>query len=216
MAQRSARDAADHLLLGARNLDEGIAWLESRTGVKAVFGGVHPGMGTRNALGSLGGHQYIEIIAPDPAQTAFNVQIDIRTLPEPRLVTWAASTGDVDGVAAAAKAAGFGVFGPRDGSRKQPDGLMLRWRSVGIDAKLARDGVDPVPFFIQWAAESRHPSADSPSGMRLADFELRHPDAAKLRATLSTLGIDAVVQRAEAAELRATLDTPKGRVVLSR
>jgi hypothetical protein len=216
MAQRSARDGVDHLLLGARDLDEGIAWLERKTGVKASFGGVHPGMGTRNALASLGGRQYIEIIAPDPTQTVFNFQIDVRTLLEPRLITWAAATGDVDGVAAAARTAGFGVFGPRDGSRQRPDGSMLRWRSVGIDARLAHEGVDPVPFFIQWASDSRHPSADAPSGLRLTALELRHPEAAKLQTTLLTLGIDAVVQRAEVAELRATLDTPKGTVVATR
>src|SRR6185436_16696955 len=127
MTTRSARDAADHLLLGARDLDEGIRWLEARTGVRAVFGGVHPGRGTRNALASLGNGQYLEIIAPDPAQDTFEFPIDLRALPEPRLVTWAASTPDVDGVAAAARAAGIGVAAPRDGSRKRSDGSVLRW-----------------------------------------------------------------------------------------
>jgi hypothetical protein len=215
MAQRNAREAVDHLLLGARDLDEGIAWLERRTGVRAVAGGVHPGMGTRNALASLGGRQYLEIIAPDPAQSAFNFQLDIRTLAEPGLVTWAASATSVDDAAAAARAAGLGVFGPRDGSRQRPDGVLLKWRSVGVDAKLSSGTIDPFPFFIQWAADSRHPAADAPSGLRLSAFTLRHPDAEKLRRTLTTFGIDAAVDASNAAGLRATLDTPNGQVVLS-
>jgi hypothetical protein len=213
-AQSAARDAVDHLLLGASDLDAGIAWFETRTGVKAAIGGVHPGAGTRNALASLGGRQYLEIIAPDPAQTAFNFQIDLRKLTEPRLVTWAAATTDVDGTAAAAAKAGYKVFGPRDGSRARPDGVTLRWRSVGVIAGFAEADVDPTPFFIQWAADSKHPSSDSPAGCRLTALELRHPDPAKLREALSRLGIDAVVKKADKAGLAATLDTPKGHIVI--
>src|SRR5262249_17372032 len=134
---RSMRDAVDHLLLGAPDLDAGIAWVKERTGVKAQVGGSHPGMGTRNALLSLGDHQYLEVIAPDPAQWAFNFQIDLKRLSEPRLVTWAASTTSVDEVVLRARAAGFQVFGPRDGSRVRPDGVTLQWRSAGVLAGLA-------------------------------------------------------------------------------
>jgi hypothetical protein len=42
------------------------------------------------------------IIAPDPAQSTFNFQIDLRALKTPRLVTWAAGTSDIEAVARAA------------------------------------------------------------------------------------------------------------------
>ena len=128
------RDAVDHLLLGASDLDQGIAYVEQRTGVKAQVGGSHPGVGTRNALLSLGDRQYLEIIAPDPSQSSFNFQIDLRRLTTPKLVTWAASTRDLDGVVSRARAAGLDVFGPRDGSRLRPDGVTLSWRTAGIRA----------------------------------------------------------------------------------
>src|SRR5262245_46915510 len=35
----------DHILLGCPNLEEGIAYVEERLGVRAAFGGVHPGVG---------------------------------------------------------------------------------------------------------------------------------------------------------------------------
>ena len=118
----SATNAVDHLLLGASDLDQGIDWVEKATGVKAVAGGSHPGVGTRNALLSLGGKQYLEIIAPDPAQSAYNFQIDVRQLAEPRLVNWAAATNDIEAVAAGARRAGLEVFGPNEGSRRTPSG----------------------------------------------------------------------------------------------
>ncbi len=209
------RDAVDHLLLGAPDLDTGIAWVEERTGVKAQVGGSHPGVGTRNALLSLGERQYLEIVSPDPAQSAFNFQIDLRKLPAPKLVTWAASTLDLDDVVSRARAAGFGVFGPRDGSRVRPDGVTLKWRSAGVQAGLAEADIDPVPFFIQWTAESVHPSADAPTGCRLVSLDAAHPSPSTLQDTLARLGIETTVRADQRTALTATLETPRGRVVIS-
>ncbi len=211
----AAKAAVDHLLLGAADLDQGIAWFEKLTGVKAAIGGVHPGRGTRNALVSLGGRQYLEIIAPDPAQTAYNFQIDIRRLAEPRLITWAAATSDINGIAQKARAAGHQIFGPRDGSRARPDGKLLKWKSLGVLSQFGIGSVDPIPFFIEWAADSLHPSQDSPKGCELQSFEMEHPDPAAVIDMLRKLGIEAKVKPAKEARLRATLKTPKGKVELS-
>ena len=137
-----------------------------------------------------------------------------QSLAGPQLVTWAAGTPDVDGVAAAARAAGFGVIGPRNGSRQTPGGSMLRWRSAAVDAGFAGPDADPVPFFIEWAAETSHPSASAPPGLRLVAVTFRHPDPPSLRAALATLGIDAAVDRADTPGLGATFDTPRGHIVL--
>ena len=129
---RSASSALDHLLLGAPDLDAAVAWFEKTTGVRPVIGGSHPGMGTRNALVSLGGRQYLEIIAPDPAQSAYNFHIDVRGLPEPRLVTWAAATPALDDVVSAARSGrSQGVRPGRwlaGASRREDAALALRGR----------------------------------------------------------------------------------------
>src|SRR5580698_6397052 len=89
----------DHILLGCNDLDRGVAFVEEQTGVRAAFGGVHPGAGTRNALLSLGQNRYLEIIAPDPAQAAGVDSRGLRNLKEPVLVGWAAHPGDIEAFA---------------------------------------------------------------------------------------------------------------------
>ena len=212
-ATKPAVEAVDHLLLGVADLDAGIAWVERLTGVRAVPGGSHPGRGTRNALLSLGRRRYLEIIAPDPAQATFTYEPDLRTFKEPHLITWAAATTDIQAVAASARAASQQVFGPNDGSRARPDGRMLRWRVLGLRSDLAAGGVNPIPFFIEWAADSLHPSADSPTGCDLRAFEIAHPKAADEADTLTPVGIEATVVTG-AAQLKATLRCPKGTVEL--
>jgi hypothetical protein len=116
----------------------------------------------------------------------------------------------MDGIVKKAREAGYELFGPREGSRKRPDGRVLQWKTLGVLAKLGADGVEPVPFFIQWAAESLHPSQDSPGGCELAAFEIEHPKSGDVKEMLRKLGVAAVVKTAPRARLSATLRTPKG------
>jgi hypothetical protein len=211
---RPADSAVDHLLLGVSDLDRGIAWVEQRTGVRAAIGGTHPGVGTRNALLSLGARHYLEIIAPDPAQSAYNFQIDVRTLAEPRLITWAAATNNIEAVAKAARDAGYQLFGPRPGSRQTPSGTMLRWRSLGVVNKFGAGGVEPVPFFIEWAPDSPHPSQDQPAGCEFQSVHFQHPDSSALATALKGLGIQGKVAQGSAVRLIASLKTPKGPIEL--
>jgi hypothetical protein len=208
-------DAVDHLLVGAADLDAGITWVEERTGVRAAIGGVHPGFGTRNALLSLGRGRYLEVIAPDTAQSEYRFRVDVRSLARPQLVTWAAATPDADGVARRARAAGLEVTGPDAGSRARPDGVVLRWKIVSVKNDLGGADIAPIPFFIEWDVHSPHPSIDSPGGCDLLSFRIAHPRPADVRAALAALGISVPVDAAERPRLSATLSTPRSETTLS-
>lgn len=60
----------DHLVVVARDLDHGAAFVESRLGIPLTPGGRHPMWGTHNLLASLGDGTYLEVLAPDPEATA--------------------------------------------------------------------------------------------------------------------------------------------------
>ncbi|HET6929925.1 MAG TPA: VOC family protein, partial [Candidatus Acidoferrum sp.] len=104
----------DHILLGSPDLQAGIDFVERHTGVRATFGGVHPGRGTQNALLSLGERRYLEIIAPDPAQPGVKNPIasNLHSLTEPRLIGWAAHPGSVAAFAEKLRAAAIIFDGP--------------------------------------------------------------------------------------------------------
>jgi catechol 2,3-dioxygenase-like lactoylglutathione lyase family enzyme len=188
----------DHVLLGCRDLDKGIAFFEGHSGVRAAIGGVHPGRGTRNALLSLGERRYLEIIAPDPEQ---------KTLDAPRLITWAAHPSDIEALARKLHDDGIAAEGPAPGSRKRPDGRVLNWKSLS----LADDHQGLIPFFIEWGAASPHPSMDAPSGCHLDRFAVAGPDPEELSNTFHRLGIDVPVERGERPQLRARFSGPKGK-----
>jgi catechol 2,3-dioxygenase-like lactoylglutathione lyase family enzyme len=206
-----APEALDHIILGISDFDRGIAFVEEKTGVRAAFGGVHPGRGTQNALLSLAQRRYLEIIAPDPKQNVPPQIPGLRKLKEPRLVGWAVHTDDIAATAKRASGAGIAIGEIRDGSRVRPDGKTLRWKSFS----LKRDRHGLLPFFIEWNRDSVHPSTDAPAGCGLAHFSIGSPDPAALRRTLQALGIDWAVEFNAKPRILAHIWSSRGSLDLS-
>ena len=205
----------DHLLLGCSDLDQGIAFVEKHTGVRPAMGGVHPGRGTRNALLALGAQHYLEVIAPDPAQTGIpttraELPAMLKRLAAPTLVDWAVHTSDIVGVAERLGKFGIAFQGPTPGSRARPDGRVLHWQTLNLDND--RDGL--LPFFIEWGADTVHPSVDAPAGCRLESFAVVSPDSTALSAEFQRLGIEVQVERGMKAHLRTRIVGPGGEMGL--
>lgn len=199
----------DHILLGCNDLDRGIDFVEKHTGVRAAFGGVHPGRGTRNALLSLGEKHYLEIIAPDPQQPNAPDHYGLQKLTEPRLVTWAAHPGDLTQFASHLTAASIAFEGPTPGSRQRPDGRLLQWKTLNL--KDDREGL--LPFFIEWSPDTIHPSADAPSGCKTFGFRLVAPDNSELEDLCKLLELDVSVTHGAPSEFFANILGPRGGVL---
>ena len=196
----------DHILLGCNDLARGIQLVEENTGVRAAIGGVHPGRGTRNALLSLGERRYLEIIAPDPAQSEIVHYPQLRSMFDPRLIGWAVHPPDIAAVAKQLRENKIAFTGPDDGSRKRPDGRVLTWKTVN----LADDHHGLLPFFIEWSADSVHPSADAAKGCTLDYFEVMSADPEELAATFKRIALNVAVEHSDKTRLRALITGPKG------
>jgi hypothetical protein len=206
----------DHILLGCSDLDQGIAFVEQHTGVRPAIGGAHPGRGTRNALLSLGEMHYLEVIAPDPAQAGQKISREsmvntLKALAAPRIIDWAVHTSDIAGVADRLRKEGIAFDGPTPGSRKRPDGNVLHWQTLNLVDD--QDGL--LPFFIQWSADSVHPSVDAPPGCKLQSFTAAAPDSSALAAKFHQLGIGLEVESGAKPELRTRIAGPRGNLDLS-
>ena len=205
----------DHLVLAARDLDAGAAWLEQHLGVALAAGGKHPRMGTHNRLLGLGDNFYLELIAIDtaaaPPEWPRWFALDrLQASDRPRLIHWVARSDDIlrD---AAGSAEPLGEILPMERGD-------YRWRiSVPVDGHLPGDGL--VPALIQWDVPL-HPASRLPDrGCRLMKLEGFHPQPARIRTALAALGLASRLDvhpcaAGEAPQLVAYIRTPGGLVEL--
>jgi hypothetical protein len=200
----------DHVILGVSNLERGISEFEALTGVRPMPGGVHPGRGTHNALVSLGSGQYLEIMAPvGDARPDFPFQL-LPTLQHITPIGWVRSTQDMGRTVETLAARGVTTSQGVSGSRKRPDGQILKWTLALIEAPLETG----VPALIEWSEDSVHPSEDSPTGCRLASFEVA--STAILHPIVDALGLRVAVAQANSPELRLSLDCRGGRISIPK
>ncbi|HUB37544.1 MAG TPA: VOC family protein [Streptosporangiaceae bacterium] len=203
----------DHLVYACPDLTAAVDEIARLTGVRPGYGGQHPGLGTHNALLSLGDRTYLEIIAPDPAQPRTgSLPFGLEELTAPALRAWAAAPEDIDNAAREARAEGFDYGEVVTRQRRTLSDGELSWRMTNYPHN---SDVAVIPFLIDWG-HSRHPAQTAPSGLRLSEFRILAPDPDKVARQLHAASIDLPVDRADAPALRAVLTGPSDvRVVLT-
>lgn len=210
-AEAPLRDV-DHIVWAASDLASGIARFEALTGVRATPGGRHSSGGTENALVSLGGMTYLEIVAPVPGTTETGRWLSFcRASTEPRILTYCMRAPvPLEALAEREARVGRPARGPYDLSRRRPDGSLLTWKL--LDVETAPFG-HAVPFFIDWL-DSPHPSASGPGGLKLKSFRIGHPMPEALAARLAAIDVTVPVEPAETLRFEVVLSSPNGDVRL--
>jgi hypothetical protein len=201
----------DHILYAGPDRDGMIEDFARLSGVRAGIGGVHPGLGTHNALVSLGPHCYFELIATDPAQDVPGSMGDLfRRYDSPRLFAYMVRASDLEGIRDVLAEQGIAadLFAA---SRQTPDGRTLRWRLLMPDDN--RFG-NCLPKFIDWL-DTPLPGGSAVPGCSLIDFHVGHPDAHALSELLGRLDIAIDLAAADRPCLRARLRTPNGVLIMN-
>ncbi|PRY79720.1 glyoxalase-like protein [Yoonia maritima] len=161
----------DHLAVGAATLGEGVDLVQSQLGIMLERGGSHDQYGTHNMLLGLEDGLYLEVIAKDPDAIPSRGHswfgLDDFTGP-PRLANWICRADNLIDYTDTA------------GPKRELERGNLRW-----DITVPDDGSLPFgggfPTLIKWGAGTVHPANSlKPSGLRLREFIVSHPEATKI------------------------------------
>lgn len=148
----------DHVIYGVRDLEAGARRLWDEYGLRAPFGGTHPG-GTKNLSAFFSDQTYIELLAVNDPALPMGAWLSGLIETGDKLVGWAVGSDDVDAVA---ERIGQEVI---SGSIELPDGTTSGWRYTGLSMDPGR------PFFIQY---DRSPEAEARMQETAASPEARH------------------------------------------
>jgi catechol 2,3-dioxygenase-like lactoylglutathione lyase family enzyme len=209
------RSRFDHLVVGVPDLEAGVVWLESVTGIRAAGGGTYADDGAGSALASLGGRAYLGLLGPHhpegQAPPPGSLGARLGGLPGPRLFAWACApeAGAFDSLVAAAKVGDVPAT-VRDVARCRPDGRVVTARHLYLGDELGGH----LPFFVDWGT-TLHPSIDAPGGLRLRRFHVTDPDPDRLGELFRALGVDVEVIAGDEPGVSAVIASPMGEITIA-
>ncbi|MCG6895153.1 MAG: VOC family protein [Desulfobacteraceae bacterium] len=209
----------DHLVIGAADLPQGIAFVREKLGVDIPFGGTHEKMATHNHLLSLGDDVFLEVIAIDPQTPSperprwFGLDdpyVRRQIQEKPALLTWVVNTHDIQKLL---QASAF-PFGKAELLRR---GDLSWYFGLPEDGRLLAGGM--LPYVIQWRTTSHPARRMAGRGCRLEALAIHHPHATWLQSVLESIGAADLVNvhplpANQTPYLLATIETRAARVEL--
>jgi hypothetical protein len=201
----------DHIAVVATSLEAGLKHVEEQLDITVPPGGQHPKMGTHNRLMSLGGNEYMEIIAIDPDAPKPDhprwFGFDFPLSSDASLATWIVGTSNIQQTLKDAPAEMGKAIDMARGD--------LHWQfSTSEDGRLPFDGT--CPTLIEWP-EGPHPSGNMTDlGCRLLKLTISHPNMDEIEAFLKPRFSDQriVLNQSDEIGLEAQIQTSAGTRVL--
>jgi hypothetical protein len=205
----------DHIVIGARTLAEGVAYVESALGVSASPGGKHTSVSTHNALMPLLRRRYVEIISidpdapPSPRTRWFGLDepaVQKALATGPKLLAYVVRAQAIPNLSPP-----FPTLDPQPAQRG-----AFRW-TFGFVADGLRPGGGALPYFIAWDASSAHPCDALPEPVfDLQVFQIATPQATAMQSATAGLDLaDVQFVTAPQFELRASVTSPQRTVTFS-
>ncbi|MCY3769953.1 MAG: VOC family protein [Gammaproteobacteria bacterium] len=210
----------DHIVIAARTLEQGAAYIHEKMGITIPDGGVHDMMGTFNKVMSLGHGVYLEVIAIHPEMRApsrprwFGLDDPhVRNSLDcgPKLLTWAVNTDSLDSLLSGSDLPlGTVVEARRD---------HLKWK-VALTEDGRMPGAGFIPLCIEWLVDF-HPSEQmSQPDCQFKSFRLYHPRRQWLEEALKSIGAGSLVDIHEIEDsvspyMELVVDGPHGEIVIS-
>ena len=168
----------DHVMICVRDLQQGVDAYR-RIGFTVNPGGVHPGVGTENAIAFFQ-DDYLELLAVrNGAESEAGASLMDFLARGPGLRYVAVQSDDLASDVAAMRRRGVDVSDVTDGGRRTPEGRELRWRAARLGAG------NPLPiFFIEHltplAERRRGHTGEHPNGaLRTERVYIAVPDVSK-------------------------------------
>lgn len=205
----------DHLVVGAKNLEQGVAYIKEQLGVEMPFGGKHPKMGTHNHLLRVGKNIFLEIIAIDPDLPApdrprwFGLDdplIQMSLEKAPRLLSWVVNCKDIKKTI---RNASCSLGHPELISR----GSLNWYFGLPSDGRLIAGGF--LPYLIQWI-DTEHPSNNmADGGINLLNVTVYHHYPSWLKNILISIEAHSLVEicippNGGKSFIEAKFETPNG------
>ncbi len=205
----------DHLVIGANDLAQGVAYVKECLGVDMPYGGVHTKMGTHNHLMQIGDDVFLEVIAinPDMKSPGFPrwfglddpfVRRQINA--KPALLTWVVNTENIHQLLRQS------IF-PFGKAQLICRGNLRWYFGLPGDGRLLAGGM--LPYVIEWQSDF-HPSKNmADTGCRFQHLEIYHSNPTWFQSILTSIGAENLADihalpENSAPYLLAYIDTPYG------